>query len=312
MRSLLILGSPLVAGLALSACSAGTSIDTMGPSASPFGPAPHQRSTLRGWMSPDAKKRLLYVSLTQLSLVDVYSIPKYSLVGEISDGLQAPEGMATDEKGNLYVTNLTAKTVTVYPKGSTSPSLTLRESNSPVDVAITKKNYVLVGDISGGVDVYPPKATAPSARLTYSDLVQVGGVAVDAHNNVYVAGYTSQSTPIVVEFAHLGPTGANLNLTGLVSPAGVLVDKHGNLAVSDNTLPGVNIYPPGSTSPSATIANAEAPDRSAFDRTENLIYVPESTNDAVNIYDYPSGAFVQTIALPGFVRGAILSPAQEP
>ena len=37
MRSLLILGSPLVAGLALAACSAGTSIDTMGPSASPFG-----------------------------------------------------------------------------------------------------------------------------------------------------------------------------------------------------------------------------------------------------------------------------------
>lgn len=313
MRSVFTLGSLLVVGLALCACSTGTSISGItGPSTSPFGPAQHHRSSVRGWMSPTAKKRLLYVSLTQVSLVDVYSIPKYSLVGQISDGLKAPEGMATDKKGNLYVTNLTANTITVYPKGSTSPSLTLRQSNSPVDVTVTKNNYVLVGDISGGVDVYPPKQAAPSARLTYSDLVQVGGVAVDAHNNVYAAGYTPASTPIVVEFAHLGPTGKNLNLTGLVTPAGVLVDENGNLAISDNTLPGVNIYPPGSTSPSATIANTQAPDRSAFDRAENLIYVPESTNDAVNIYDYPSGTFVQTLSLSGFVRGAILSPAQKP
>lgn len=220
--------------------------------------------------------------------------------------------MATDKKGDLYVTNLTGLTITVYPRGSTTPSLTLRQSNSPVDVAVTKNNYVLVGDISGGVDVYPPKAAAPSARLTYSNLVQVGGVAVDGHDDVYAAGYTSQSTPIVVEFAHGKPTGTNLNLVGLVTPAGMLVDENGNLAVSDNTLPGVNIYPPGSTLPSATIANTEAPDRSAFDRAENLIYVPESTYGAVNIYDYPSGTFVQTLSLQGFVRGAILSPEPEP
>lgn len=272
----------------------------------------HHGSIVRGWMSPHAKKRLLYVSLTSSNLVDVYKIPSYALVGQISDGIEAPEGMATDKNGNLYVTNLTAETVTVYPKGATSPSLTLSVPYSPVDVTITKKNTVLVADLGGEVDVYPPGATSRSSRLTFPGLYQPAGVAVDAQNDVYVVGWSSQNKPMAVEFPDLSATGKNLNLTGIDSPTGVLVDSEGNLAVSDDVLPGVNIYPPGSTSPSKTIANTESPDRSAFNRAESLIYVPEAANNAVNVYDYPSGKLVKTLELSGFVRGAILSPAQKP
>lgn len=316
MRTTPVLGLSLAVGLSVSACSPGTSINASAAgSTSLFGGDLHihHGSVVRGWMSPGAKKKhLMYVSLPQSDEVDVFALPKYALVGQITDGLEAPEGMATDKKGNLYVTNLTGPTVTVYPRGASTPSLTLTLKYSPADVTITKKDYVLVGDIGGGVDVCPPGKTSASSRLTNPDLGQVDGVGVDGHDNVYAAGYTPQSKPVVFEFAHLKEPGTNLNLSGLENPAGVLVDSSGNLAVSDNTLPGVNIYPPGATSPSATIAANESPDRSAFNRAENLIYVPEGSNDGVNIYDYPTGTFVQTVTISGFARGAILSPWQKP
>lgn len=312
MRNVSIVGLSLV-GLVASACSSGNSINgAVGAPTSSLGMQLDRGSIVRGWMSPHAKKRLLYVSLTDSNLVDVYKIPSYALVGQISNGIEAPEGMATDKKGDLYVSNLTANSVTVYPKGATSPSLTLSVPYSPVDVAITKKNTVLVADLGGGVDVYLPGATSRSSRLTYSGFMQSAGVAVDAQNNVYLVGWSSSNKPMAIEFPDLTDTGTNLNLTGLDSPTGILVDAKGKLAVSDDLLPGVNIYPPGSTSPSKTIANTESPDRSAFNKAESLIYVPEASNDAVNFYDYPSGKFVKTLSLSGFVHGAILSPAQRP
>lgn len=87
MRNDFVLGSSLVVGLGLLACSGGAPANgSIGPSTSTFGPAPQHGTTIRGWMSRTGKKRLLYVSLTQASLVDVYSIPNYTLVGQIPMG----------------------------------------------------------------------------------------------------------------------------------------------------------------------------------------------------------------------------------
>jgi hypothetical protein len=312
-RRISILGFFVIAGLSAAACApdATTTAPTIAPS-SRFGSPLHRGSTIRGWISPTAKAPFLYVSLSEQSVVDIYSVPSYSLVGQITDGIDFPEGIATDKAGNLYVTNLEGGTVTVYPAGQTSPSRTLDDANGPIDVALTKNKYVLVGDNGGGIDVFPPNASSPSSRLTNPYLAQVGGVGADAHNNVYAVGNNVSYAPVVVEFKHLGGSGTNLNLSDLVAPSGVLVDSRGNVVISDYSLPGVNIYPPHSSSPSATIANTESPGRSAFNKAESLIYVPEGTTYAVNVYDYPGGSLVTTITTTGFTRGAALSPPAKP
>jgi hypothetical protein len=268
-------------------------------------------------MSPDRKKTktLLYVSEISQSttgVVDVYSVPKYLLVGQITAGIDWPLGLTIDRKGKLYVTNLDSKTVTVYQAGQTSPSLTLSVLNPPTDVAVGSNGYVYVSDQGGGVGVYPPGATSPSRRLTNPNLdLKVGGVAVSSSNNVYADGESYYSyyydTPAVVEFRNARGTGTNLGLTGLSGAlAGVIIDD-GHLTVSDFGGSTILIYPPGQTSPSVTITVPYNPERSAINRAENEIYVP--LDYAVGVYDYPSGKFVTEFSTGGNPTGAALSPA---
>jgi hypothetical protein len=269
-------------------------------------------SSLRGWISPDKKKKksLLYVSDEGAGMVNIYSVPKYTEVGQITDGIDEPEGLATDKKGNLYVTNIGGDTVTVYKPGQTSPFLTLAEPNEPVSVAVGSNDDVYVGDFSGAVEVFAPGATSPSRRLTNAALEYVLGLGVDASNDVYAAGLGA-SGAAVVEYADATGTGTNLGLTGLSVPAGAFIDNNKNLAISDFGDDEVLIYPPGETSPSSTFS-APSPDRSGVNKAKNEMYIPEGDSDALGVYDYPTGTLVTTIDIGNFAAGAALSPAPKP
>lgn len=271
-------------------------------------------SAVHGWMSPDKKKKkkqLLYVSDEGAGTVNVYSVPKYTEVGQITSGINEPEGLATDQKGNLYVSNIGGNTVTVYKRGQTSPFLTLTEPDEPDAVAVGSNGYVYVADIEGGIDVFPPGVTSSSNRLTNADLEYgVIGVGVDASNNVYGAG-TGAAGGAVVEFANASGGGTNLGLTGLSVPSGAIVDKNKNLVVSDFEANEVLIYPLGKTSPSSTFS-VPSPDRININKKENEIFAPEGSNDGLGVYDYPSGTLVTTISIGNFTAGAALSPAPKP
>jgi hypothetical protein len=217
---------------------------------------------------------LLYASNKVGSVIDVYSVPGYSKVDHISNGIEEPEGIATDASGNVYAANVDGGSVTVYKPGATSPSRTLSASHTPDDVTVATNGYVLVGDQGGGVDVFAPGAASPSARLANPGISVVRGVAVDANNNVYAAGANASSKGVVIEYIDMGGTGTNLGLHDLESPLGVLIDKNDNLVVSDVGANEILIYPHGATAPSSEIS-VPGPHRSAFNQQENLIYVPQ-------------------------------------
>lgn len=263
-------------------------------------------------MSPDTRKTktLLYVSrtLSSTGLVDVFSVPKYSLVREITDGIDKPEGLAIDSEGNLYVADLDSNAVTVYRPRGTSPFLTLNVPDSPLDVAVGSNGYVYVGDEAGDVDVYQPGATSPRLRLTNPSLTRVTGVAVTSSNDVYAdgeSGSSSSYTPAVVKFTNAARSGKNLGLTGLVGTlAGVIVADH-DLIVTDFDSNEILTYPLGQTSPSSTIS-VGCPVRPAINKAENKIYVPETCSYfTVGVYDYPSGTLVTNLPIGG--TGAALS-----
>jgi hypothetical protein len=324
MKTLQLLGFACVLGTTVAACSSGNALTGVPPeyasqmqramrgAVGPNG-VPSHISTPRGWMSPERKKskKLLYVSNGPSSVVDVFSVPEYSRVGQITEGINQPEGLATDKKGNLYVSNLFGNTITVYNPGATSPSLTLTESDGPQDVAVGSNGYVYAGDSGGGIDVYPPGATSPIRRLTNPGLAyRVTGVAVGPYDGVFATGLSSaHGGPAVVKFAHARGSGMNLGLTGLSHPAGVIRDDN-YLVVSDFGDGAILIYPNGQKSPSGTIT-VPGPERAAINKSGNLIYVPEANNDGIGVYDYPSGKFVTTIGVGGYDTGAALSPAPK-
>lgn len=163
---------------------------------------------------------LLYVSNKVRSVVEVYSVPGYSKVGQITNGIEEPEGITTDENGDLYVANVDGDSVTIYKPATTSPYRTLTQSSAPDDVAVAPNGDVLTGDLGGGVDVYAPGEARPSTRLTNSAINIVRGVAVDANNNVYAAGTNASLKGVLVEYTGMSGNGKNLGLQDLQSPLG--------------------------------------------------------------------------------------------
>jgi hypothetical protein len=261
--------------------------------------------------SVNSQSQLLYVSDELNDVIDIYSVPGYSKVGQISNGIEDPEGIATDEKGKLYVANFFNGTVTIYKPSTTSPYRTLSDPHGLNDVAVAKNGYVLAGDYAGGVDVFAPRETSPSTRLTNSGISSVSGVGVDANNNVYAAGINASSKGVVIEYTAMSGGGTNLGLQDLESPRGVLIDKNNNVVVSDAVAGEIFIYPQGKTSPSSEISVSNA-NRSAVNHRENLIYVPQNHKDHVDVLDYPSGTSVKSFSIGGFALGTALSPAPPP
>lgn len=319
MQKSTLLGLSLAAAL-LAACASGGSGATvpdlkgssqwLDQSGSINGPIP-KASRVRSWMAlPDSRQKLLYVSNEGSALIDIYDVPGYALVGQIS-GINQPEGIAVDHKGNLYVTDLRGDKVWIFKSGQTTPFQTITDSTGPEAIAVAPNGNVLVGDDSGGVNVYPAGQTTPSVRLSNPNITYVSCVGVDSNNNVFAGGFKGAYLGTVVEYQNTSGGGTNLGLTGLQVPSTVLFDAGGNLVVSDYLESVINIYPPGQTAPSSTIP-IHSPDRGSFSNTKAKLYVPQATVDQVSYLRYPRGNVKGTVAIGGFVAGTAFYPPGAP
>lgn len=267
-------------------------------------------------LSPEAKKckaAKLYVSSYHLGYVDIYCTKGHNQapIGKITDGIKTPEGAAVDVKGNLYITNTSANTVTEYAPGTTTPAFTYSSGlSNPAGVAIDSKQNVYVTSLTpASVEVFPQGQNSPSERIT--DAPYPIDVAIDASGNAYVTTYTSSfKSGEILEYSPGSTTGTNLGIV-TKQPGGIVVDKAGDIVTADQGLPGVLVFPPGKTSPSETFArNTIDPDPVRFVHGETTVYVGDAIANAVYVYDYPSGTLVDTITdgIDG-PNGLALTPA---
>jgi len=74
---------------------------------------------------PQSGEPLLYAATDNPGVIDIFPLtgPNQPQIGSISYGLETPWGLSLDVNNALYVANVEG-TVTVYPYGSTSPSMT--------------------------------------------------------------------------------------------------------------------------------------------------------------------------------------------
>ncbi len=149
----------------------------------------------------------------------------------------APSGVAVDESGNLFITDLYNSRVIEEPAGcsSTSCEVTIQTSAfmEPAGVAIDASGDLFIADLEGKVWEVPSGCSLGSCTTTIgTGWGEPTGVALDSNGNLYVADF---SKPAVVEVPWTGSSwGTQATIASwLPSPYGVAIDKSNNLFVSD-------------------------------------------------------------------------------
>ncbi|MGA7357114.1 MAG: hypothetical protein WA431_05910 [Candidatus Cybelea sp.] len=304
---LVLAGAGIV--LMLAACSGSTTKLT------PSVPLPGANAARHGWMSPAAKRqKLLYVTDYNASAVLIYFQNNTGAgpQGEITDGIDGPQGDAVDKHGTLYVANDVGNTVTEYPKGATKPSVTLStDIVKPLDVSVDSKGVVYVMDNSSSeILEFKPGSSSPDATVSLtkpSDGVNAKNDDLYVSYNTSSYGHAARCKPLATSCTDLGIS------VGLAQ--GIALDLKGNLLLGDVFGEDIKIYHPKQTSPFRTISTyQEQPSKLALSKTDATLFMADPANFAVELYDYASGTQESkfTFGTGDELDGVALSPGQKP
>lgn len=256
----------------------------------------------------------LYVSDLEANSVTLFpaNVPSPVPITTISTGMNAPEGIAVDNNGTLYVANTASlhggnTTVTEYPAGSSAPSITINTPYRPISVTTDTKGNLYVGGASGGTVViaeYARGRTTPIKTVFPTSVHGVpfmGGLAVDSRGNLYASFFIYDHPPThVVKFAPGLNRERDLHLSGLDTQdfdPGLGLDAKGNLFVG-GLLSGTNVYAPASRTLSRSIA---AGDSQFFAvGQDGSLYDPTT----FEVLEFAPGASSQDITF----KGSLLAP----
>jgi serine/threonine-protein kinase len=300
--------------VAVAGCSGGAS--TSGYFSTP------RAHTSQGWLSYQAitGERLLFVA--DQPTQSVYIFPQQGKnpapIGAITQGINSPTGLFVDRHGTLYVCNSGAANVTVYPKGSLSPSKTLTGAGvTTLDVVVGKDGTVYVSDFNEGYDghvfEYANGSTTPTTTITLKGYP--AGLALDNSNNLYVAYQKTNNAGTVLKFKPGSIRGHDLVLP-IVLVGGATVDSRGDLLVADqsNPNPHVDVFPPGAKIPSQTIGGFPLVLDIALNHDNTHLYVTQNQNPAI-VYEvsYPGGTILKQITKSlTAIYGVATSPDGSP
>src|SRR5580704_17653199 len=133
---------------------------------------PHPAHRGGGWLSPAAKsaKHLIYVADFLNNDIEIYPTTgsNPSPIGQMTDGISGPEGCYVDRHGNLFVTNVSNASVTMYPHGSTTYKLLYTGFVYPTNVVVGRNGMVYVVDLVGGKVVESQSGKPRSKQQTTS------------------------------------------------------------------------------------------------------------------------------------------------
>ncbi len=193
-------------------------------------------------------------------------------------GLRFPSAVAVDARGNRYVANRAANTVTVYSgsaRGNAAPLRTIIGARTgldlPTGLALDARGDVYVVNRSGNtITVYAPTAKGNAVPVRTiegprTDLNQPTSIAVGAEQRVYVTNLADRSVTVFAQNAsgNAAPVrvirGTRARLTAAFA---IAVDRAGSIYVAnsdDNGISGVLVFDPragGDVAPSRVISGS--------------------------------------------------------
>jgi hypothetical protein len=250
---------------------------------------------------------LIYVADATNSVIHIYPLRgiNQTQIGLIT-GVPVVESLGVDRWHNLYVVEFGAGKVLVYPKGATSPSLTLNVAPAganPNRVAISHAGEVAVGQFqTNGIDFYRKGASAPYKRVRPPAGYAAGFCAYDASGNLYVILSAPDGPSHIGEVvgggsgSRIEDLGAN---TGITTAKGIEVDTRGDVGVLGDAAT-LNVYAPGTNEllSSATLLAPPNPGPNpsggfSLIPSGDALYVasaiPDGTSAQAYRYAYPGG-----------------------
>ncbi|HLY02133.1 MAG TPA: hypothetical protein VKR56_06500 [Candidatus Cybelea sp.] len=291
-------------------------------------PAAWQRLAPLGWALPAAKKGpFLYVAANYDNEILIYPENGYhqSPVGTITSGVSVPYGLSVDLSGNLYVSNQSPPTVTVYPAGSTQPSVTYSEGLvHPLYSVVDQYGDLFVGnrgasrgcDKAGTIVEYKAGSQNPYQTLNMPGR-EVDGMDFDQQGDLYAA-WTGCSRGGgwggVEKFAPGSTQGEPLDIS-VRKPQGLLVDKKGNILVVASGPSTVELYRPGSHRPSLRLKLPDGglPVQLAITSDESRLFVSSWNQGSIWVTGYPlsrSSTWTSEDSVSGTPLGIALSNGQ--
>lgn len=202
---------------------------------------------------------LLYISDDDSNATDIFPLtgPNQGQLGSISTDMSYPWALSVDSNNSLYVANSGNGTVTVYPYGSSTPSMTYSKALSrPLYALADSVGHVYVSGINGhprhNLVEYNAGTNVPIAHRRLAE--EADGMALDAQGNLYVA-YRLKRTVFAATIAEFGPGLTHKRVLGMTidQPQGLLVDSSGNIVVVQSASDNIEVFPPGATTPSVTV-----------------------------------------------------------
>lgn len=288
-------------------------------------PAPPREPRPLGWLSPELRKAakgpVLYAVDKADSEILIYpeSGGEQAPIGMITSGISNPWGLCVDRNGNLYVANQgdgTNGTVTVYPRGSISPSLTYSQGLSrPLYPIVDHKGDLFVGNGApqGGTIVEYLAGSTNAYQVLQTGGAEVDGMGFDSRGNLYAAFRNRLATSVMM-FAPGTTEGQSLGMP-LTEPQGLIVDKRGDIVVAESILESVIGFRPGTETPAfranLPIQSGNASQLSMTEKEDQLFAATEG--GFVYVRSYPGmKATTWTVVDQGFrsLEGIALSNGQ--
>jgi hypothetical protein len=280
-----------------------------------------------------AGKSLIFVSDAANGVIDIYpqAGKNQKMVGQIT-GLTQPQGITTDNKGNLYVANTNSSNVLVYaPPYTGAPKMTIDDAHEfPADVAISSAGVVAVTNIcnapkcrldTGNVVLYAKGSTKSCATVSDSafNFTRVMFAEFDSKGVLYIDGMNGgYQTSFGLVTGGCSATGiTNLDYVYTVSfPGGIAIDKAGNIAFCDQVNQVVDTFNPpvnnafGSPVSTTSLTGSISPLGIAILASGKNLYASDPGGSGLaEEYKYTAGGAAEnTIAVGGQPIGIAVTP----
>jgi sugar lactone lactonase YvrE len=193
-----------------------------------------------------------------------------------------PSGIAVDGKGNLYVADAGANTVSEILASNSSQVTLASGFNFPLGLALDSSGNVYVADYhTGNVDeILASNDTVVTLATGYAG---PQGVAVDSSGDVYFADAHDNSVYEILAVDGSIPASPTINLVGggFSSPEGLAADSKGNIYIADVGNSAVKEMTPGcsSTACVTTLASGlNTPEGVAVDNSGDVYFSTVGAN----------------------------------
>jgi hypothetical protein len=212
--------------------------------------------------------------------------------GRITTGVFSPAGIWLSAAGTLYVSDFKWDRITEYKRGAVTPSRTLFTQYAPwyayagADGTVYSSEPV-TGNQGTQVEVFAPGATTATRTIS---VPYPWGLATDSANNLYVVSSPFTGAARILKYAPGSTTGVDIGISLAQGGVGLLITKDGRLIVGSDS---IEIFPPGATTPSRSIASNYAYQFS-LNSDQTRLYVASGFN-SIYEYDFTTGALLATI-----------------